>query len=53
MLRDIQLPPEYAKGLESLLLKEQENDRLGVQTEIQQKQVRISSSRPRRKKSSR
>jgi regulator of protease activity HflC (stomatin/prohibitin superfamily) len=42
MLRDIQLPPEYAKGLESLLLKEQENDRLGVQTEIQQKQVRIS-----------
>jgi regulator of protease activity HflC (stomatin/prohibitin superfamily) len=42
MLRDIQLPPEYAKGLESLLLKEQENDRLGVETEIQQKQVRIS-----------
>src|SRR5438270_8610675 len=26
MLRDIQLPPEYAKGLENLLLKEQEND---------------------------
>ena len=24
MLRDIQLPPEYAKGLEDLLLKEQE-----------------------------
>lgn len=42
MLRDIQLPPEYAKGLESLLLKEQENDQLSVQTEIQQKQVRIS-----------
>ena len=42
MLRDIQLPPEYAKGLESLLLKEQENDQMGVQTEIQQKQVRIS-----------
>jgi regulator of protease activity HflC (stomatin/prohibitin superfamily) len=42
MLRDIELPPEYAKGLESLLLKEQENDQLGVQTEIQQKQVRIS-----------
>src|SRR3977135_927668 len=42
MLRDIQLPPEYAKGLESLLLKEQENDRMGVQTEIQEKQVRIS-----------
>jgi regulator of protease activity HflC (stomatin/prohibitin superfamily) len=42
MLRDIQLPPEYAKGLETLLLKEQENDRLGVETEIHAKQVRIS-----------
>jgi regulator of protease activity HflC (stomatin/prohibitin superfamily) len=42
MLRDIQLPPEYAKGLESLLLKEQESDRMAVQTDIQQKQVRIS-----------
>src|SRR5216683_2702610 len=42
MLRDIQLPPEYAKGLESLLLKEQQNDQMGVQTEIQEKQVRIS-----------
>lgn len=42
MLRDIQLPPEYAKGLENLLLKEQENDQMGVQTEIQAKQVRIS-----------
>src|SRR6202451_1431593 len=42
MLRDIQLPPEYAKGLESLLLKEQESDRMAVQTDIQQKQVRIA-----------
>jgi regulator of protease activity HflC (stomatin/prohibitin superfamily) len=42
MLRDIQLPPKYAKGLEDLLLKEQESDRMGVETEIQQKQVRIS-----------
>ena len=42
MLRDIQLPPEYAKGLESLLLKEQENDRLGVETDIHAKQVRIA-----------
>jgi regulator of protease activity HflC (stomatin/prohibitin superfamily) len=42
MLRDIQLPPEYSKGLENLLLKEQENDQMGVQTEIQQKQVRLS-----------
>ncbi len=42
MLRDIQLPAEYAKGLEGLLLKEQENDQMGVTTEIQQKQVRIA-----------
>jgi regulator of protease activity HflC (stomatin/prohibitin superfamily) len=42
MLRDVQLPPEYAKGLESLLLKEQENDRMAVETELHQKQVKIS-----------
>ncbi len=42
MLRDIQLPEEYAKGLETLLLKEQENDRMGVETELKQKQVRIA-----------
>jgi regulator of protease activity HflC (stomatin/prohibitin superfamily) len=42
MLRDIQLPPEYAKGLETLLLKEQENDRMGVETELKQKGVRIA-----------
>jgi regulator of protease activity HflC (stomatin/prohibitin superfamily) len=42
MLRDIQLPPEYAKGLEQLLLKEQENDRMGVETELKSKEVRIA-----------
>jgi len=42
MLRDIQLPPEYAKGLEDLLLKEQQNDQMAVDTDIQQKQVRIA-----------
>jgi regulator of protease activity HflC (stomatin/prohibitin superfamily) len=42
MLRDIQLPPEYAKGLETLLLKEQENDRMGVETELKSKKVRIA-----------
>ncbi len=36
------LPPEYAKGLETLLLKEQENDRMGVETELKQKEVRIA-----------
>jgi len=42
MLRDIQLPPEYAKGLEALLLKEQENDRMGIETELKGKEVRIA-----------
>ncbi len=42
MLRDIQLPVEYAQGLQNLLLKEQQNDQMGVQTEIQEKQVRIA-----------
>jgi regulator of protease activity HflC (stomatin/prohibitin superfamily) len=42
MLRDIRLPQEYAKGLETLLLKEQENDRMGVETELKQKGVRIA-----------
>jgi regulator of protease activity HflC (stomatin/prohibitin superfamily) len=44
MLRDIDLPAEYAKGLESLLLKEQENDRMGVETEIHQKQVKVAEA---------
>ena len=42
MLSEIRLPDQYAKGLEGLLLKEQEDDQLGIQTEIQQKQVRIA-----------
>jgi regulator of protease activity HflC (stomatin/prohibitin superfamily) len=42
MLRDVQLPPEYARGLEGLLLKEQENESLGVQTEMKAKQVKIA-----------
>jgi regulator of protease activity HflC (stomatin/prohibitin superfamily) len=42
LLRDVQLPAEYAKGLEGLLLKEQENDRMGTETEIKQKSVRIA-----------
>jgi regulator of protease activity HflC (stomatin/prohibitin superfamily) len=42
MVRDVVLPEEYAKGLEGLLLKEQENDRLVFETQIQEKQVRIS-----------
>ena len=42
MLSDIQLPEEYAKGLEGLLLKEQQDDQMGVETDMQQKQVRIA-----------
>jgi regulator of protease activity HflC (stomatin/prohibitin superfamily) len=42
MLRDIRLPEDYSKGLETLLLKEQENDRMGVETELKGKQVKIA-----------
>jgi regulator of protease activity HflC (stomatin/prohibitin superfamily) len=42
MLRDIQLPPEYARGLSDLLLKEQQDDQLNIQTDMQAKQVRIA-----------
>jgi regulator of protease activity HflC (stomatin/prohibitin superfamily) len=41
-LRDIQLPAEYAKGLEGLLLKEQENERLNVELDMKQKMVRTA-----------
>jgi regulator of protease activity HflC (stomatin/prohibitin superfamily) len=39
MVTDIGLPEEYAKGLEGLLLKEQENDRMSVELEVKQKMV--------------
>jgi regulator of protease activity HflC (stomatin/prohibitin superfamily) len=42
MLRDIALPPEFAKGLEGLLLVAQENDRMGIELELKQKQVRTA-----------
>ena len=42
MLRDVQLPPEYAQGLQTLLLKEQEDEQLNIQTDMQQKQVKIA-----------
>jgi regulator of protease activity HflC (stomatin/prohibitin superfamily) len=42
MLSDIELPEEYARGLEGLLLKEQQDDQMSVDTEIQQKQVKIA-----------
>ncbi|HEV2135802.1 MAG TPA: SPFH domain-containing protein [Terracidiphilus sp.] len=42
MLSDIDLPPEYAEGLQSLLLKEQKDDQMAVDTDIQAKQVKIA-----------
>src|SRR5262249_6266379 len=42
MLRDVGLPPEYAKGLEGLLLKAQESDRLSIELEVKQKMVRTA-----------
>ncbi len=42
MLSDVQLPEDYSRGLEGLLLKEQQDDQMSVDTDIQQKQVRIA-----------
>jgi regulator of protease activity HflC (stomatin/prohibitin superfamily) len=43
-LRKVDLPEEYAKGLEDLLLKGQEDDRTSVEAEIQKKMVGIAES---------
>ncbi len=42
LLRDIQLPADYARGLEGLLLKEQEDERLGTEQDIKLKEVKIA-----------
>jgi regulator of protease activity HflC (stomatin/prohibitin superfamily) len=42
LLRDIQLPADYAQGLEGLLLKEQENEQLGTEQDIKLKEVKIA-----------
>jgi regulator of protease activity HflC (stomatin/prohibitin superfamily) len=42
MMRDLALPPEYAKGLEGLLVKAQENDRMSIEVELKQKMVRTA-----------
>jgi regulator of protease activity HflC (stomatin/prohibitin superfamily) len=44
LLRKIQLPEEYAAGLQELLLKEQEDDRVTVDQSIEQKKVKIAES---------
>jgi regulator of protease activity HflC (stomatin/prohibitin superfamily) len=40
MLRDIVLPAEYARGLEGLLLKQQEDERMVFELQIKEKEVR-------------
>jgi regulator of protease activity HflC (stomatin/prohibitin superfamily) len=42
MLRNVELPTQYAAGLENLLLKEQQDNELSVQTDMKQKEVRIA-----------
>jgi len=43
VLRDIELPADYARGLEGLLIKEQENERMNIELEVKQKMVRTAS----------
>ena len=40
MLRDVALPAEYARGLEGLLLKQQEDERMVFELQIKEKEVR-------------
>jgi regulator of protease activity HflC (stomatin/prohibitin superfamily) len=44
LIRKIELPDDYSKGLEDLLMKEQEDDRTSVEAEIEEKRVKIASS---------
>lgn len=44
LLSKIQLPEEYSAGLQGLLLKEQEDDRVTVDQSIEQKKVKIAES---------
>jgi regulator of protease activity HflC (stomatin/prohibitin superfamily) len=42
LLRQVWLPAEYARGLEGLLLKEQEDERTSVEANIEQKRVKVA-----------
>jgi len=44
LLRKMELPVEFARGLEGLMLKEQEDDQTSVVAEIEQKRVKIAES---------
>jgi regulator of protease activity HflC (stomatin/prohibitin superfamily) len=43
LLKDLVLPAQYAKGLESLLQWEQESQRLAVELDAKQKQVKVEA----------
>jgi regulator of protease activity HflC (stomatin/prohibitin superfamily) len=42
LLRRVLLPAEYARGLQDLLLKEQEDDRTSVEASIEEKRVKVA-----------
>lgn len=44
LLRKIVLPEDYAKGLQDLLVKEEEDDQTAVEAEIEKKRVKIAES---------
>ena len=44
LLRKVLLPEDYAKGLQDMLLKEEEDDQVSVETDIERKRVKIAES---------
>lgn len=44
LLRKVLLPEDYAKGLQELLLKEEEDEQTAVEAEIEKKRVKIAES---------
>ncbi|MBI5282603.1 MAG: hypothetical protein HY858_13040 [Candidatus Solibacter usitatus] len=42
ILRDVQLPLEYSRGLEAMLLREQQNERLTVELVAKEKEVKVA-----------
>jgi regulator of protease activity HflC (stomatin/prohibitin superfamily) len=42
MIRDLLLPSDYLRGMEGLLLKVQENERLTIELEVKQKEVQTA-----------
>jgi regulator of protease activity HflC (stomatin/prohibitin superfamily) len=44
LLRKVLLPEDYAKGLEDLLLKEEQDEQTAVEAEIEKKRIKIAES---------